>query len=296
MTDLHLIVFGYGYSGSAIAQAARDAGFTTSATMRAPMRTGAVHSGVALIPFSEAEAALRETSHIVSTVPPDDDGDPVLNAFGRAIAGAPRLRWAGYISTTGVYGDRGGAWVDEDTPVAPGPARARRRVEAEQAWTALSDRVAVDLFRTAGIYGPGRSVLDDVRAGKARRVVKPGQAFGRIHREDIAAAVVTAAQQTRPPGVRVLHLADDEPAESASVIAEAARLLDMPPPPMVPFEVAEATMGAMARSFWSENRKVASAKTQAALGLRWRYPTYRDGLRAILAAETPAKERGDDLP
>ena len=231
MTDLHLIVFGYGYSGSAIAQAARDAGFTTSATMRAPMRTGAVHSGVALVPFSEAEAALRETSHIVSTVPPDDDGDPVLNAFGRAIAGAPRLRWAGYISTTGVYGDRGGAWVDEDTPVAPGPPRARRRVEAEQAWTALGDRVAVDLFRTAGIYGPGRSVLDDVRAGKARRVVKPGQAFGRIHRDDIAAAVVTAAQQTRPPGVRVLHLADDEPAESAAVIAEAARLLDVPPPP-----------------------------------------------------------------
>jgi nucleoside-diphosphate-sugar epimerase len=141
----------------------------------------------------------------------------------------------------------------------------------------------VDVFRLAGIYGPGRCALDEVRAGRARRIEKPGHAFGRIHRDDIVAAVLAAVRQVRPPGVRILNLNDDEPAEPVRVIEEAARLLGVQPPPAVPF--AEAPMTPMGRSFWAESRRVASAKTQASLGLRWRFPTYREGLRAILADE-----------
>jgi nucleoside-diphosphate-sugar epimerase len=209
----------------------------------------------------------------------------VLHAHASAIVAAPRLRWIGYLSTTGVYGDRGGAWVDESTPPAPGQERSQRRLAAERAWSELADTRAVDLFRLAGIYGPGRSALDDLRAGRARRIVKPGHEFGRIHRDDIVAAVLAAAGQTLPPGVRVLNLNDAEPAEPAAVVEEAARLLGIAPPPAVPFAEAEAAMSPMARGFWAESRRVASAGTQAALGLRWRYPTFREGLRAILAEE-----------
>ena len=143
----------------------------------------------------------------------------------------------------------------------------------------------MDLFRVAGIYGPGRSALDDVREGTARRVVKPGHAFGRIHRDDIVQAVLAAMHQPRPQGVRVLHLVDDEPAENAAVVEEAARLLGVAPPPAIPYAIAVTTMSPMARSFWAENRKVASRATRAALGIAWRHPTYREGLRAILVEE-----------
>ncbi|MBV9782318.1 MAG: SDR family NAD(P)-dependent oxidoreductase, partial [Acidisphaera sp.] len=209
-----------------------------------------------------------------------------------AIAGAPHLRWIGYLSSTGVYGDRGGAWVDEATPPAPDSPRALRRLAAERQWAELADRRAVDLFRLAGIYGPGRSAFDALRAGTARRIVRPGHAFGRIHRDDIAAAVL-AAIRAPAPCVRVLNLADDEPAESAVVIEEAARLLGVAPPPPIAYADAEPAMSPMARSFWAANRKVSGAATQAALGLRWRYPSYREGLRAILAAERD--QRGESV-
>ena len=150
---------------------------------------------------------------------------------------------------------------------------------------AIAPRNAVDLFRLAGIYGPGRSALDDLRAGTARRIVKAGHAFGRIHRDDIARAVLAAMRQPRPPGSRVLNLADNAPEETARVLEEAARLLGIDPPPEIPFAEAWKTMSPMARSFWAENRKVSSRRTQQALGLRWRYPTYREGLRAILSEE-----------
>ncbi len=284
MIPAHLIVFGLGYSGAAISRASVAAGLRTTATSRDPARAAAI-DGVALVAFDAAASCVESATHIVVTAPPGESGDPVLRAYGAAIAAAPALRWVGYLSTTGVYGDRGGGWVDEDAAVMPGPARAHRRVAAERDWAALSDRLCVDLFRTAGIYGPGRSALDDVRAGRARRVTKPGHMFGRIHRDDIAAAVLIAARQDRPPGARVLHLADDAPAESADVVAEAARLLGAPPPPSVAFEDAMRAMSEMGRGFWAENRKVANAKTKAALGLEWRYPSYREGLRAILAEE-----------
>lgn len=285
-----LLVFGLGYTGRAIALAARAAGFSVSVTSRAP--SVARGEGYAIVPFAEAASAVATATCVVSTVPPSGDGgeegdaiDPVLDGWGEAIRTAGGLRWLGYLSTTGVYGDRGGAWVDEDTVPAPGQARSRRRLAAEDAWRGFAEKCAVDLFRVAGIYGPGRSPLDDLRAGRARRIDKPGHAFARIHRDDIAAAVVAAALQVRPPGARVLHLADDAPATQSEVVAEAAGLLGVAVPAPVPYEAASAHMSGMARSFWAENRRIASAKTQAALGLRWRYPSYREGLAAILAEE-----------
>ena len=272
-----LLIFGHGYSGAAIARAARAAGFEVAATSRAG-RDG-------LIRFNEAGALIQTATHLVTTAGPDGGADPVLTRYGEAIAAAPALRWIGYLSSTAVYGNRDGGWVDEETPPAVVSERARVRVEVENAWSALADRRAVDIFRLAGIYGPGRSQLDDVRAGRARRTIKPGHQFGRIHRDDIAQAVVAAMRQDVPAGRRVFNLADDVPSESALVVAEAAALLGMPLPPAVPFEEAFATMGPMARGFWSENRKVSSARTKAVLGISWLYPSYREGLRGILREE-----------
>ena len=228
---------------------------------------------------------MTRATHLLSTAPPDGSGDPVLARHGDAIAGAPELRWIGYLSTTGVYGDRGGGWVDEDTVPSPISDRSRRRLAAEEDWRRFADRCAVDVFRLAGIYGPRRSVFDDLRAGTARRISKPGHAFGRIHRDDIVRAVMVAMRQDRASGARVLNLVDDEPAESSDVVAEAARLLGVAAPEAVPFERALAAMSPMARSFWAENRKVSGRRTQQELGLRWLYPSYREGLRAILAEE-----------
>ena len=286
-----LLIFGLGYTGHAVAAAARARGMEVLGTVRSG-------DGPGTLPFGAAGPAIARATHLLSTVPPDQDGDPVLARHAAAIrAAAGRVRWIGYLSSTVVYGNRDGGWVDEDTPPAPSGPRGQRRLAAEQAWARLAGAMdpspALDLFRLAGIYGPGRSAFDDLRAGTARRVLKPGHAFGRIHRDDIARAVLAAID--RPPtgaAPRVLNLADDLPAESAVVIAEAARLLGVPPPPAVPFAVAEAAMSQMARSFWAENRRIASRKTQAALGIRWRYPSYLEGLDAILAAE----QAGKDVP
>jgi nucleoside-diphosphate-sugar epimerase len=270
---MHLVVFGPGYCGAAIATAARQARYAVTTVGRS------------------AAADMSAATHVLSTVAPDESGDPILARFGPAIAAAPKLRWIGYLSTTGVYGDRGGGWVDETTAPAPGSDRSRRRVAAEQAWIATAGARAIDIFRLAGIYGPGRSAFDDLRAGRARRIDKPGHSFGRIHRDDIVAAVLAAMAQDRAAGPRILNLADDTPSEPEAVIAEAARLLGEEPPPLVPFDAAWAAMSPMARSFWAEDRKVDSRKTKAALGITWRYPSYREGLSAILAEDLG--ERGN---
>jgi len=278
-----LLVIGLGFSGTAIARAAREAGWRVVATARDPA-SAAPPEGVETVAFDRAGPAVAAATHLAATAPPGEGGDPVIAAHGAALRAAP-LRWVGYLSTTGLYGDRGGAWVDEATEPAPAQPRSIRRLAAERAWTAAVPGAALDLFRCAGIYGPGRSVLDDLRAGTARRTVKPGHAFARIHRDDIARAVLAAAADPPPPGTRVLHMADDEPAESAAVTEGAARMLGIAPPPAIPFETARAGMSPMALSFWSENRRVANAATKAALGLAWRYPSWREGLAGILAGE-----------
>jgi nucleoside-diphosphate-sugar epimerase len=280
---MRMVIAGLGYAGRAIAAEAVAAGFAVAGTARDPGRAAAP-AGAGVLRFAEAGEAIAQATHLVVTAAPEAEGCPVLAAHAAAIAAAPGLRWIGYLSTTGVYGDRGGAEVDETTAPAPGQPRSQRRLAAEQAWRLAAGSRGLDLFRIGGIYGPGRSALDDVRAGTARRVVKPGHSFSRIHVDDIALAVVTAARQDRA-GLRVLHLVDDEPAGSAAVVAEAARLLGMAPPPEVPFEAARAAMSPMALSFWSENRRVANAATKAALGIAWRCPSYREGLARSLATE-----------
>lgn len=272
-----LLVFGLGYSGAAIAQAARAAGFRVVGTSRG--------GAPGAVPFEAAAAAIQDATHVLTTAAPDAAGDPVLARYEAVIEGAAGVRWVGYLSSTVVYGDRGGGWVAEDTKVAPSQPRGQVRVAAEAAWGRFGDQCAVDVFRLGGIYGPGRSAFEELRAGRARRIDKPGHCFGRIHRDDIAQAVVAAMRQDRAAGVRVLNLVDDEPAESAAVMAEAASLLGVEAPKLVGFAEAWAAMGPMARSFWAENRRVASAATKAALGIDWRYPTYREGLRGILAEE-----------
>ncbi|HEY1856698.1 SDR family oxidoreductase [Acidocella sp.] len=280
MSDL--LIFGFGYSGTAVARAAREAGFAVTVTSRDPATKMPVQD-IQLIPFEGAEAAIAKATHLLVTAAPGEAGDPVLGRHADSIRAAKNLRWIGYFSTTGIYGDQNGGWVDEDTLPAPGSERTQRRVQAEEAWRIFP--VAVDIFRLGGIYGPGRSMFDDLRAGTARRVVKPDHLFGRIHRDDIAYGVLVAMRRNAPPGVQIFNFCDDEPASSADVVVEAARLLGVAPPDPVPYVEAVAKMSPLARSFWSENRKVASAKTKARLGLTWRYPTYREGLRAIKEEE-----------
>lgn len=279
-----LIIAGLGYAGRAVAEAAASAGWRVVATSRQPESLTAPQE-VEVIRFDEAGSAFAAATHWLITTPPDEAGDPVLRRHASALASGNQ-RWIGYLSTTGVYGDRAGGTVDEATPPAPGQPRSQRRLAAEEAWRAARPvGAALDLCRVGGIYGPGRAPFAELRAGIARRVVKPGHSFSRIHRDDIAHAVMAAISNPPEPGCRVLNFVDDEPADSAAVMAEAARLLGMAPPPAVPFEEARASMSPMALSFWSENRRVANAATKAALGIEWRYPSYREGLAASLAEE-----------
>jgi nucleoside-diphosphate-sugar epimerase len=278
-----LLIFGLGYTGAAIADKAREAGFQVAGTTR----SGATGS----LRFDAAASEIQTATHLLTTAGPDESGDPVLTRYASVIDLAPGLRSIGYLSSTVVYGDRHGGWVDEDTPVAPSQTRGRRRADAEEAWSRFAERHAVDIFRLAGIYGPGRSAFDDLRSGRARRLIKPGHKFGRIHRDDIARAVTAAMLQDRPAGRRVLNLADDEPCESATVVTEAAALLGVTAPTEIAYQDALPAMSPMARSFWAEDRLVSNAKTKASLGIEWLYPTYREGLRAILA-----EQRANRLP
>ena len=283
MSARRLLIFGFGFSGRAVARAARDAGVGVTVTSRDPAAITPEH-GVEKIHFEDAEDAIAEASHILATAAPGDRGDPVLARYGAQIA-VGNAQWMGYFSTTGVYGNRDGGWVDEDTAPAPQSPRAFRRVEAEAAWAEFGGQAAVDIFRLAGIYGPGRSMFDDLREGTARRVIKPDHLFGRIHRDDIAHGVLAAMRRNAPVGVQKFNFSDDEPAASADVVVEAAALLGVAPPEALPYADAAPRMSAIGLSFWAENRKVANDKTKAGLGIAWKYPTYREGLRAILAEE-----------
>jgi nucleoside-diphosphate-sugar epimerase len=294
MTGPRLFVFGLGYSALALARALQGSGWRIAGTTRNPeKRAGLAAAGIEVHlferarPLEDAADALAGATHLLCSIPPDEAGDPVLDFHLADLERCRTLAWAGYLSTTGVYGDRGGEWVDEASPVAPSMARTRRRVAAEGRW--LASGLPVHLFRLAGIYGPGRSALDAIRAGSARRVVKPGQTFGRIHVDDIVQ--VLRASIARPNPGAIYNLADDLPAAPDEVVVHAASLLGVPPPPAIPFEQAE--LSPMAQSFYRDHRRVANARIKDELGVVLRYPTYRDGLRGILEQEAASAGEAD---
>jgi len=287
--------FGLGYSARLLAERLLARGWRVAGTTRSPEKAVALaEAGIEgrLFdrgrPLENPDEALAEVTHLLSSVPPDAEGDPVLDHHRDAIAAAPRLEWIGYLSTTGVYGDRDSGWVDEESALEPTGERGRRRVAAEQAWLVLPSRPA-HLFRLAGIYGPGRSALDTVRAGKAKRIDKPGQVFSRIHVADIAS--VLEASMARPNPGRAYNLCDDEAAPPAEVIAHACDLLGVAPPPLVPF--AEAELSPMGRSFYRDNKRVSNLRIKEELGVSLAYPDYRTGLKALLEVEPAPQKVGE---
>jgi nucleoside-diphosphate-sugar epimerase len=279
MSDPVLLTLGHGYSGGRLA--ATLPGWRRLGTVRTPEKAQALAAaGIEPIPWDDSRAvdrAVAAASHVLVSVPPDAAGDPVLRRLADALRAASPV-WIGYLSTTGVYGDRNGDWVDEDGARAPVNERSRWRVGAEDAW--LASGLPVTIFRLAGIYGPGRSAFDRLRAGRAQRIVKPGQVFSRIHVDDVA-TVLRAAMARGAPG-RAYNVADDEPAPPQDVIAHAAELLGVPVPPEVRIE--DATLTTMARSFYAESKRVSNRRIREELGVALAYPTYREGLAAILAA------------
>lgn len=232
-------------------------------------------------PTPGIDVVLSNATHVLVSAPPGPNGDPVLGHYRDALAAAPALEWIGYLSTVGVYGEHHGGWVDETTPTAPVSARSKNRRAAEQAWEAFGQQTGkrVVIFRLAGIYGPGRSAIDSVRQGRARRIIKPGQRFNRIHVTDIANAVM-ASMQGRG-NAPILNVTDDLPAPPQDVIAYAAELLRVPPPPEVAFD--EADLSPMARSFYGENKQVRNDLMKRDLGLTLTFPTYREGLADLAA-------------
>ena len=280
-----LFCFGLGYSALALAESLLAEGWGVAGTCRTAETQGELlRRGIAAHLFERsrplAESAFDGVTHLLQSIPPDDAGDPVLAMHGATLAPLRRLRWFGYLSTTGVYGDRGGDWVDEHCDLQPTGERGRRRVAAEVGWSRLlhAEGLPLHVFRLAGIYGPGRSALDGLRAGTARRVIKPGQVFSRIHVADIAQ--VLRASMARPNPGAVYNVCDDDPAPPWEVLEYAAELLGMPPPPAVPFE--QAQLSDMARSFYDDNKRVRNERIKRELGVRLRYPDYRSGLTAIL--------------
>ncbi len=281
---MNLLVFGYGYSSGAFVRKVRARFMDVAVTVRSPEKAASCAAdglAIRLFPGDDAalEADIAAADALLVSVPPGEAGDPVLARFGDAIAAAPRLRWIGYLSTIGVYGDHGGAWIDEATVPRPTSRRSRWRLAADEAWLRLGRESgkAVQVFRLAGIYGPGRSAFDKLAAGTAQRLVKPGQVFNRIHVDDIA--TVLAASLDRPRGGAVYTVTDDEPAPPQDVVAEAAALAGIAPPPEQPFEAA--ALSPMAASFWGENKRVGNRLLREELGVTLAYPTYREGLRAL---------------
>jgi nucleoside-diphosphate-sugar epimerase len=280
-----LLSIGHGFSARALAARLVPQGWRIVGTTRSPDKTDVIgDTGVEPVvwPGADLGALIAQFPNVLVSAGPDSAGDPVLNAVEDAVTrAAPDLRWVGYLSTTGVYGDHDGDWVDEDTPLTPSTKRGRARVTAEARWQAIPD-LPLHIFRLAGIYGPGRGPFAKVRAGTARRIIKPGQVFSRIHVEDIAQALELSLQ--RPDPGAVYNLCDDDPAPPQDVIAHAAELLGLPVPPAIPFD--QADMTPMARSFYAESKKVRNDHIKQALGWAPQFPTYRAGLAALLAQDS----------
>ena len=292
-TDVRLFVFGLGYSAGALAKAMVSGAAWVGGTVRSTGKTA--EQGIDVITWdgsassADVARALATATCVVVSIPPGQS-DPVLTHFGEAIQTAPRLQWLGYLSTVGVYGNYGGAWVSERTTPHPRSARAIQRLAAEKAWSTFAAKrdLPLAIFRLAGIYGPGRNALVNLAEGKAHRIVKPGQVFNRIHVEDIVATLSAAI--VRATG-GIFNVSDDEPAPPQDVVAYAAGLMGIEPPPEVPF--AEADLSPMARSFYGDNKRVANALIKRELGIHLRFPTYREGLDALWRqGDGRAAERG----
>ena len=285
-----LFSFGLGHSAETLSRRLARKGWSIAGTARDAANIERLKAqGYAVTRFAgepdypDIPQLLAGTTHLLLSIPPGVEGDPVLRHCRDQIAALSTLDWIGYLSTVGVYGNHAGALVDETTPPRPNSERTKARVVAESDWLALGEEIGrpVQVFRLAGIYGPGRSALDKIVAGTARRVVKPGQVFNRIHVEDIA--TVLEASMARPRAGGIYNVADDEPAAPDEVIAYAADLLGVAPPPAVPF--AEAELTPMARSFYGDSRRVSNARIKSELGVRLAYPSYRAGLSSLLAMQ-----------
>ena len=277
-----LLSLGHGYSAQALSRRLIPLGWRVIGTTRSPEKAAqlAAQGVEPLLWPGDISDAITQATHLLTSVAPDADGDPVLRALAPQLTAKP-WAWVGYLSTTAVYGHHNGAWVDESSPLTPTTARGAARVQAEAAWSALN--LPLHIFRLAGIYGPGRGPFEKVRDGTARRIFKPGQVFSRIHVDDIA-QVLRASLQHPNPGA-VYNVCDDDPASPEAVLSLAAHLLNLPEPPMVPYEDAEMTP--MARSFYAENKRVRNDRIKQDLHINLLYPTYREGLQSLLTAEDP---------
>lgn len=279
-----LLSFGHGYSARALAKRLVPQGWTVYGTTRNPDKARALKAeGVTPIlwPHGELRAALSKVSHVLCSAGPEAEGDPVLALLRDPIVrAASRLQWVGYLSTTGVYGDFDGEWVDEETPLAPSTRRGQMRLAAEREWQSIPG-LPLHIFRLAGIYGPGRGPFEKFRNRTARRIIKPGQVFSRIHVDDIAQ--ILEASINRPAPGAIYNLCDDDPAPPQDVIGYAAELLGLPLPEEVPFD--EADLSPMARSFYAENKRVRNDRIKSELGISLIHSDYREGLKALLAEE-----------
>ena len=284
----HLFCFGYGFSARALASVLKPRGWRITGTCRSQDKAGELEAeGVTPVlfdgtaPVADLAAHIVPGTHILSSVPPDAEGDRVVRLHGDELARLSlRVPWAGYLSTTGVYGDRSGEWVDESSALTPSTERGRLRLRAERQWIRLQAHrgLPVHVFRLAGIYGPGRNPLTRVRNGTARRIVKQGQVFSRIHVDDIARVLTASIERPRPG--RAYNVCDDHAAPPQDVIVHAAELIGVAAPPEVAFEDAE--LSPMAASFYAESKRVRNERIKRELGVDLRFPTYREGLAALL--------------
>jgi nucleoside-diphosphate-sugar epimerase len=286
---MNLVVFGLGYSAGFFARAAQAKGWEVTGTVRSAEKAGALsRQGLHSLVFdgfavsTPLAKAVEAADAVLVSAQPGEGGDPVLAALAEKLTLAPNLRWIGYLSTIGVYGDHGGAWIDETAECRPTSRRSRQRLEVERDWLAFGERngKSVQVFRLSGIYGPGRNAIVKLRAGTATRLIKPGQVFNRIHVDDIAGVLL--ASLGRPRAGAIYNVTDDEPAPPQDVVTFAAEAAGLAPPPETPFDPAR--LSPMAASFYGENKRVSNALVKRELDYAFRYPDYRGALRALAAA------------
>ncbi len=278
-----LFCFGLGFSAQALAKRLLPQGWDVSGTMRGEQDEIKAEN-ISVCPFNgshptaEISEAISRATHLLITIPPQPSGDVVLENFGEEISKARHLQWIGYISSTGVYGDAKGEWVDESSPLLASTERNLRRIEVESAWLKIGHGLPVMIFRCVGIYGPGRNLLVSVRQGRARRIDKPGLVFSRIHSEDLAQTLEASMKKPRPG--EIYNVSDDCPSPPAEAVEYACSLLDVEPPPLVPYEKAD--LSPTARGFYTTNKRISNKKIKQELGVKLRYPDYRLGLSALL--------------